>query len=79
MGIGVLYGKKEILENMRPFLFGGEMIEYVTRDSATWNELPHKFEAGTVNAGGAVGLHAAIDLYEPDRLGYASRGVRRSI
>ncbi|MEE8886321.1 MAG: cysteine desulfurase [Eubacteriales bacterium] len=68
MGIGVLYGKKEILENMRPFLFGGEMIEYVTRDSATWNELPHKFEAGTVNAGGAVGLHAAIDFM--NRIGW---------
>ena len=61
MGIGVLYGKKEILEKMRPFLRGGEMIEYVTRDSATWAELPHKFEAGTVNAAGAVGLAAAID------------------
>lgn len=61
MGIGVLYGKKEILEKMRPFLRGGEMIEYVTRDSATWAELPHKFEAGTVNAAGAVGLASAID------------------
>ena len=68
MGIGVLYGRKEILENMPPFLFGGEMIEYVTRDSATWNELPHKFEAGTVNAGGAVGLHAAIDFMQ--RIGW---------
>ncbi|MBQ1949092.1 MAG: SufS family cysteine desulfurase [Treponema sp.] len=61
MGIGVLYGKKELLEKMRPFLRGGEMIEYVTRESATWAELPHKFEAGTVNASGAVGLAAAID------------------
>lgn len=60
MGTGVLYGKKEILEAMPPFLRGGEMIEYVTRESATWAELPHKFEAGTVNAGGAVGLAAAI-------------------
>lgn len=60
MGIGVLYGKKELLEAMPPFLRGGEMIEYVTRDSATWAELPHKFEAGTVNASGAVGLAAAI-------------------
>ena len=60
MGIGVLYGKKNLLEEMPPFLRGGEMIEYVTRDSATWAELPHKFEAGTVNAGGAVGLAAAI-------------------
>lgn len=60
MGIGVLYGKKSLLESMPPFLRGGEMIEYVTRESATWAELPHKFEAGTVNAGGAVGLAAAI-------------------
>lgn len=68
MGIGVLYGKKEILEDMQPFLFGGEMIEYVTREGATYAELPHKFEAGTVNAGGAVGLHAAIDYY--NRIGF---------
>lgn len=61
MGIGVLYGKKQILENMNPFMRGGEMIEYVTRESATWAELPHKFEAGTVNASGAVGLAAAIN------------------
>ena len=60
MGIGVLYGKKKILENMKPFLTGGEMIEYVTREDATYAELPHKFEAGTVNAAGAVGLEAAI-------------------
>ena len=64
MGIGVLYGKKELLEEMPPFLRGGEMIEYVTRDSATWAELPHKFEAGTVNANGAVGLAAAIKYIE---------------
>lgn len=61
MGIGVLYGRRELLEDMDPFLTGGEMIEYVTRDSATYAELPHKFEAGTVNAGDAVGLGAAID------------------
>ena len=64
MGIGVLYGKKELLNAMPPFLSGGEMIEYVTRDSATYAELPHKFEAGTVNAEGAVGLAAAIDYIE---------------
>ena len=61
MGIGALYGRKELLENMQPFLTGGEMIEYVTREDATYAELPHKFEAGTVNAGDAVGLGAAID------------------
>ena len=60
MGIGVLYGKRDLLDQMPPFLFGGEMIEYVTTEGATWNELPHKFEAGTVNDGGAVGLAAAL-------------------
>ena len=63
MGIGVLYGREELFEKMPPFLYGGEMIEYVTRESATFAELPHKFEAGTVNVGGAAGLHAAIDYY----------------
>ncbi|MCR5202548.1 MAG: SufS family cysteine desulfurase [Lachnospiraceae bacterium] len=61
MGIGVLYGKEKYLDKMPPFLYGGEMIEYVTLEGATYAELPHKFEAGTVNAGAAVGLHAAID------------------
>ena len=64
MGIGVLYGKRDLLNSMPPFLFGGEMIEYVTRENATWAELPHKFEAGTVNAGDAVGLKAAIQYYK---------------
>lgn len=61
MGIGVLYGKEKLLEEMPPFLTGGEMIETVTREGATYAELPHKFEAGTVNGAGAVGLAAAID------------------
>ncbi len=61
MGIGVLYGKKEYLEKMPPFMSGGEMIEYVKTDSVKYAPVPHKFEAGTVNAGGAVGLAAAID------------------
>ena len=61
MGIGVLYGRRELLEEMPPFLTGGEMIESVSRTSAVYAELPHKFEAGTVNAAGAVGLKAAID------------------
>ncbi len=64
MGIGALYGRKELLENMQPFLTGGEMIEYVTREDATYAELPHKFEAGTVNAGDAVGLEVAIKYIE---------------
>ena len=64
MGIGVLYGKKEILEIMNPFMRGGEMIEYVTRESSTYAEVPHKFEAGTVNAGGAVGLARALEYIQ---------------
>ncbi|MBQ8117045.1 MAG: SufS family cysteine desulfurase [Lachnospiraceae bacterium] len=60
MGIGVLYGKRELLDKMPPFLYGGEMIETVTRNGATYAELPHKFEAGTVNAAGAYGLSRAI-------------------
>ena len=64
MGIGVLWGKMELLEQMPPFLTGGEMIESVTRNGAVYAEVPHKFEAGTVNAAGAVGLAAAIDYLE---------------
>ena len=64
MGIGVLYGKKELLKEMPPFLFGGEMIDYVGKEGATWAELPHKFEAGTVNAAGAAGLEAAVRFYQ---------------
>ena len=64
MGIGALYGKKSLLEEMPPFLTGGEMIELVTRETSTYAEVPHKFEAGTVNAGDAVGLAAAIDYLE---------------
>ena len=61
MGIGVLYGRRNLLDAMPPFLSGGEMIESVTRESAVYAELPHKFEAGTVNAAGAAGLKAALD------------------
>ena len=61
MGIGALYGRMDLLEKMPPFLSGGEMIEYVKRDSATYAELPHKFEAGTVNAAGAAGMAAAAE------------------
>lgn len=56
MGIGVLYGKEELLNLMPPFLTGGEMIEYVSEEEATFAELPQKFEAGTPNVGGAIGL-----------------------
>ena len=62
MGIGALYAKKKHLEKFRPFMYGGEMIATVHWDRATYAEIPHKFEAGTVNVGGAVGLSAAIDF-----------------
>ena len=68
MGIGVLYGKEKLLDAMPPFLTGGEMIDSVRRDGATYAELPHKFEAGTVNARGAAGLAAALDYV--DSIGY---------
>ena len=58
-GIGVLYGKKELLESMPPYQKGGDMILEVTYDKSTWNEIPFKFEAGTPNIAGAVGLSAA--------------------
>ncbi len=64
MGIGVLYGRKELLEKMPPFLRGGEMIEYVHEQDSTFAPLPQKFEAGTQNVGGAVGLEAAIRYLE---------------
>ena len=59
-GIGVLYGKKEILEAMPPYQKGGDMILEVTFDKSTWNEIPFKFEAGTPNIAGAIGLSAAV-------------------
>jgi cysteine desulfurase/selenocysteine lyase len=61
MGIGVLHGRREILDPMEPFLTGGDMIASVDFDSATWNELPFKFEAGTPPVSEAVGLGAAVD------------------
>lgn len=64
MGIGVLWGRKEILDNMSPFLTGGGMISEVYTDHSTWAELPDKFEAGTPNVAGAVGLARAIDYLE---------------
>lgn len=63
-GIGVLWAKKELLEKMEPYEFGGGMIDEVTYDKATWAELPEKFEAGTPNVAGAVGLAAAINYLE---------------
>lgn len=60
-GIGVLYGRKELLEKMDPYQGGGDMISTVSVDGPVWNELPHKFEAGTPNISGAIGLGSAID------------------
>ena len=68
LGIGVLYGKKEILNKMSPFLMGGDMIEYVYEQETTFAPLPNKFEAGTQNVEGVIGLGAAIDYIE--NLGY---------
>ena len=68
LGIGVLYGKKEILNKMTPFLMGGDMIEYVYEQETTFAPLPNKFEAGTQNVEGVIGLGAAIDYIE--NLGY---------
>jgi len=60
-GIGVLYGKQALLEKMEPVEFGGEMIDFVYPQESTWSELPWKFEAGTPNIAGGIGLGAAID------------------
>lgn len=68
LGIGVLYGKREILNNMTPFLMGGDMIEYVYEQDTTFAPLPNKFEAGTQNVEGVIGLGAAIDYI--NEIGY---------
>lgn len=63
-GIGFVYGRKEILESMEPFLYGGDMIDTVTVEKTTWNDLPWKFEAGTANIAGGIGLGVAVDYLE---------------
>ena len=68
MGIGVLYASSEMMDEMKPFMLGGEMIESVHWDRVRFAVAPHRFEAGTVNVGGAVGLKAAIDYYA--RIGF---------
>lgn len=68
LGIGVLYGKKELLNKMSPFLMGGDMIEYVYEQETTFEPLPNKFEAGTQNVEGVIGLGAAIDYIQ--KIGY---------
>jgi cysteine desulfurase/selenocysteine lyase len=61
MGIGVLYGKTDLLKVMSPYQYGGEMIDFVEKYQSTWTDIPWKFEAGTQNVSGAVGLGKAID------------------
>ena len=68
LGIGVLYGKRKLLENLTPFLMGGDMIEYVYEQETTFAPLPNKFEAGTQNIEGVIGLGVAIDYIE--KIGY---------
>ena len=68
LGIGVLYGKRELLNKMSPFLMGGDMIEYVYEQETTFAPLPNKFEAGTQNVEGVIGLGAAIDYIQ--KIGY---------
>lgn len=63
-GIGVLWGKQELREKMNPFMYGGDMIREVRFDDSTWNDVPHKFEAGTPHIAGAIGLGAAVDYLE---------------
>ncbi len=86
-GIGVLYGKRTLLETMRPYQSGGDMIRRVTLEKTTWNDLPYKFEAGTPNIAGAVGLAEAvkylekagmdnIEEYEQELLNYAEEKLK---
>jgi len=86
-GIGVLWGRKEILDEMSPYQGGGEMISIVERETSTWAKIPHKFEAGTPNIAGAIGMaaaaeyltsvgHDAILAHERDLVGYAIQRLR---
>ncbi len=88
MGVGVLYGKEKFLEEMPPYQSGGEMIKNVTFEKTTFNELPFKFEAGTPNVGGVLGLSAAFDylnkigrenieVYENELLNYATEELQK--
>ena len=87
-GIGILYGKKQLLNEMPPYQGGGDMIKSVTFDKTVYNEVPHKFEAGTPNISGAIGLSAAIDYireigieiiskHESELLEYASKELKK--
>jgi cysteine desulfurase/selenocysteine lyase len=78
MGIGALIGRRELLEAMPPYMMGGDMIEFVHDESSSWNVLPYKFEAGTPNVSGAVGLAAAVDYLDAlglDRVHAHERGL----
>ena len=76
-GIGVLYGREALLEAMPPFLGGGDMISSVTFAGSTWKELPYKFEAGTPNIAGAVGLGRAVDYIRG--IGFDAIGAHESM
>ncbi len=76
-GVGVVWGKPELLEEMDPFLGGGEMIREVHLDHSTWNDLPYKFEAGTMNIAQAVGLGAAVDYLDDLGMQYVREHERR--
>ena len=77
MGIGVLYGREELLQEMPPFLMGGDMIDYVEEQRTEFAPLPAKFEAGTQNVGGAAGLSAAIDYLEELGFDYIEAAERK--
>jgi cysteine desulfurase/selenocysteine lyase len=72
-GVGVLYGKKSILETLEPMVGGGDMIDEVTYEKSTWAELPYRLEAGTPNISGVIGLSAAIDFLESIGWSYIER------
>ena len=76
-GIGVLWGRKELLEAMSPVQGGGEMIHIVGRDESSWAAVPHKFEAGTPNIAGAIGLGAAVDYLSQTSASSTSKPTRR--
>jgi cysteine desulfurase / selenocysteine lyase len=75
-GVGVLYGRRRLLEGLEPFLYGGDMILEVSLEDSVWNELPWKFEAGTPNIAGVIGLGAAVDYLDSLGLGAAREHER---
>ncbi len=77
LGVGVLYGRRDLLEAMSPFLFGGDMIREVTLEESTWNRLPWKFEAGTSNFAGGIALGGAVDWMSGEQLEGAVTYLKR--